>query len=90
MVRAVVLFESDLHRGRSTDDHVAPDALTTRSDKTGLSQVGEMPGNGRLRELEAGMDVTDAHFAGAEQRKYSQAGFVGQGAIDIHELAGAL
>jgi hypothetical protein len=57
---------------------VHPQALAPRLDEAGPTQIGQVAGGLGLRDLQALVDVTDAHLAGQQQPKNSEARRVGK------------
>jgi len=51
---------------------VHPEALFAANHQPGASEVREMPGHGRLGEIQAFVDVADADFPAAEQAEDPQ------------------
>ena len=61
---------------------VHPDAVAARLDQSGLPQIGEMPRRGRLRHVQAGVDVAHADLIFTEQRQDPQARRIGERRVD--------
>ncbi len=61
---------------------VHPDAVAARLDQSGLPQVREVPRRGRLRHVQAGVDVAHADLVFTEQRQDAQARRIGERRVD--------
>jgi hypothetical protein len=58
---------ADVRGQRVGQPVVHPEAVTARVDEAGAPQVREVPGRGGLRDVEAAVDVADAHLTVGEQ-----------------------